>query len=154
MTITRRFAVAALAAPLALAACSAEPDVDERVVSTDPDDAVDVRLPTTPVEYPEVPLDARNSLAYEGTYVQSAEDGRDRRITLDANDGYTIRDETGIERTGTFNWYADNSRVLIRDEGQNRIFAIADGVLYELPDETTPIDAEMNETQTWRRVGR
>ena len=142
------------ALPLALAACGAENDVDERVVSTGPERGVEVDLPTVPVKYPEVPLDARNTVDYEGAYEQRRSDGRIDRITLEPDDRYTIRDQNGAERSGSFNWYADNSRILIRDAGEDRVYAIADGALYRMEDETAPLDSPRTEARTYRRVAR
>lgn len=148
------FALAATAA-LALAACNVEPnEPDDRIVDTaeaDPN-AVDVDLPRVPVEYPEVPVNARTSVDYAGSYAQTQRDGRTQTITLRDDDTYTLRDADGTETTGTYNWYSDNSRILIRRNGQNEVYAVADGALYRLPDENASTAGRRTEEQTYRRV--
>lgn len=148
------FALAATAA-FGLAACDNEPDVpDDRIVpvtESDPN-AVDVNLPDVPIEYPEVPVNARETVDYAGSYGQPQAGGGTRTITLREDDTYTIREPSGTETEGTFNWYADNSRILIRRDGENEIYAVADGALYRLPDENASTSGPRTEGQTYRRV--
>lgn len=148
------FALAATAA-LALAACDNERDVpDDRIVptaETDPN-AVDVNLPDVPVEYPEVAVNARETVDYAGTYTQGQANGRTRTITLGEDDTYTYRDESGTESRGTFNWYSDNSRILIRRDGRNEVYAIGENVLYRMADENAPTTGQKTAEQTYRRV--
>lgn len=142
------------ACALALAACGDNDNVDERIVDTaqtDPN-AVDVNLPATQPDYPLVPADARSTVDYAGTYSQRLPDGRERTITLGADDRYTIRDETGVETSGTYNWYSDNSRILIKRNGENEVYAIADGALYRLADENAPTTGTRSPETTFRRV--
>ena len=150
-----RFTLAlAAAAALGLAACDTEPnEPDERIVgaTTDPD-AVDVDLPAIPVEYPEVPVNPQATVDYAGSYAQTLPGGRTRTIAL-ADDGtYFIRDEAGRESTGTFSRSSDNRRILIRRDGETKVYAVADGVLYRLADENAPIAGQRTAEQTFRRV--
>ena len=143
----------AATAALALAACSPEAnDPDERIVDTPDPNAVDVNLPATQPDYPLVPADARSTVDYTGDYTQTTADGRQRTITLGENDTYTMRDEEGAETSGTFNWYADNRRILIRRDGENEVYAVAEGALYRLPDENASVSGERTEEQTYRRA--
>lgn len=153
--MTPRLALAALA-PLALglAACGDSNNVDDRVVSTteNMDEAVDVDLPDIPVETPQVAVNARNTVDYAGTYSQQTQGGGERSITLNADDTYSMRDESGVETSGSFNWYSDNSRILIRQDGETQVYAIADGAIYRLPDENASITGPMTPEQTYVRV--
>lgn len=144
------------AAPLALAlgACGDANEPDDRIVDTaetDPN-AVDVNLPKVPVEYPEVALNARSTVDYQGEYSQRLPGGQSRTLTLRDDDVWVFRDESGRESTGTFNWYSDNSRILIPRDGENEVYAVADGALYRLPDENAPTSGPRTEEQTFRRV--
>ena len=79
----------ALAAPLALAlaACGETTDVDDRVVQTGGvEPPADVRLPQVDVEYPQVPLDARGTVDYVGTYELRTADDQVSTIALAADD--------------------------------------------------------------------
>lgn len=144
----------ALAIPLALAlaACGDTTEVDDRVVETDDVEApVDVTLPKVDVEYPEVPLDARGTVEYAGTYELHNRDGQIDRITLGDDGTYTWIAPDGTEDTGEFTWGEDNSRILITRDGETNAFAVAEGVLYRLPEESAPLAGERSEETTWRR---
>ncbi len=144
----------ALAVPLALAlaACGYTTEVDDRVVETDDVEApVDVTLPTVEVEYPEVPVDARSTVEYAGTYELHSRDGAIDRITLEDGGTYTWLAPDGTETTGEFAWGEDNSRILITRNGETNAFAVAEDVLYRLPEESAPLAGERAEETTWRR---
>lgn len=144
----------ALAVPLALAlaACGDTTEVDDRVVETDDvETPVDVTLPTVEVEYPEVPLDARSTVEYAGTYELRSRDGEIDRITLEDGGMYTWVAPDGTETTGEFTWGEDNSRILIARDGEANAFAVAEDVLYRLPEESAPLAGERTEETTWRR---
>lgn len=151
-----RLALAALA-PLAfgLAACGDSDIVDERITGETGEMPTpgDVDLPDVPVEYPEVATNARATVDYVGTYSLSLPDGSERSITLNEDDTYSMRDESGAETTGTYNWYSDNSRILIREDGETQVYAIADGAIYRLPDANTPVSDPTTPEQTYVRVG-
>ena len=139
-----------LAAPLALAlaACGDTAPAD----TADADTAgVDVNLPQVEPRFPSVAPDARTSVNYAGTYAQPVGEG-ERAITLRTDGTYVMRDPDGAEITGTYNWYDDNSRILIKVNGENQVYAIADGALYRMPDESAPSTGTMTEEQTYRRV--
>lgn len=141
---------ALIAAPLALAlAACGDNETAETEMAEGPSPA-NVELPEVPVTYPEVPLDARSTVDYEGTYAQSTPQG-ERMITLGDDDTYVMRDETGTETRGTFNWYSDNSRILIREDGETQVYAIADGAIYRLADENTPTTGPMTAEQAYMR---
>ena len=151
-----RLALVTAVAPMALAlsACGDDTEVDDRIVDTaetDPN-AVEVNLPDGQLDYPTVPANARTSVDYAGTYSQSLPGGRTRSITLADGDRYTMRDENGVEISGTYNWYSDNSRILIKRDGRNEVYAIADGALYRLADENAPTTGKMTEEMTYRRA--
>lgn len=144
------------AAPIAfvLSACGDDTKVDDRIVDTaetDPN-AVEVNLPDGQLDFPSVPANARTSVDYAGSYTQSLPGGGTRSITLADGDRYTIRDENGVESSGTYNWYADNSRILIKRDGRNEVYAVADGALYRLADKDAPTTGTMTEEMTYRRV--
>jgi uncharacterized lipoprotein NlpE involved in copper resistance len=141
----------AIAAPLALAlaACGDRTPADDAPNETA---GVDVNLPQVDTRFPSVAPNARTSVNYAGTYAQPIGAGQ-RSITLRTDDTYVMRDENGVETTGTYNWYADNSRILIKRDGRNEVYAIADGALYRMPDEQAPTTGTMTEEQTFRRVG-
>lgn len=145
-----RFALkATIAAPiaLALAACG-DRTTDDAATETA---GVDVDLPEVDPRFPSVAPDARTSVNYAGTYAQPVGAG-ERSITLRTDDTYVMRDENGVESTGAYSWYDDNSRILIRRGGQTEVYAIADGALYRMPDEQAPTTGTMTEEQTFRRV--
>lgn len=132
---------------LGLAACggndTAEPTVDDTAATTPAD---------TAVAYPEAPLDARGSVDYAGTYTQKAADGTTRSIVLGPDDGYTITNADGSTSTGTFNWYSDNSRILIKEGGTNEVYAVADGYLYRLADENAPLNGAVTAGNAYTKV--
>ncbi|MCT2559970.1 copper resistance protein NlpE [Tsuneonella sp. YG55] len=139
-----------LAAPLALAlaACGDTAPAD----TADTDTAgVDVNLPQVDPRFPSVAPDARTSVNYAGTYAQPV-GGGERAITLRTDGTYVMRDPDGTETSGTYNWYDDNSRILIKAGGENQVYAIADGALYRMPDENASTTGTMTEAQTYRRV--
>lgn len=143
----------AFAAPLALtlAACGDTTEVDDRVVDTaEVETPADVTLPTVPVEYPEVPLNARTTVDYAGTYELSDADGQVSTIVL-REDGYTWRAPDGTETSGSFTWGPENDRILIERNGETQAFAVAQDVLYRLPSADAPADGERGEETTWRR---
>lgn len=149
----RTYSTALLAgAALALAACGDGPDGRDADSAERTAQGIDVELPEVPVEYPEVPLDARGTVDYAGTYSQRLGDGRERVIRLGEDDTFTMRDEDGVETSGTFNWYSDNSRILIRNGGDKQVFAVADGAIYRLADENAATDGPMTREQAYVRV--
>ena len=144
----------ALAAPLALAlaACGETTDVDDRVVQTGGvEPPADVRLPQVDVEYPQVPLDARGTVDYVGTYELRTADDQVSTIALAADDTYTWTAPDGTETSGSFTWGEDGSRILIERNGAPQAYAVADGVLYTLPTADAPVDGERSAATTWRR---
>ncbi len=146
-----RFARAiTLVAPLALglAACGDTTPADE---ATSEAADVPVNLPKIDPRFPSVVPNARTSVDYAGTYAQPVANG-ERSITLKTDGTYTMRDQNGVETTGTYNWYDDNSRILIKNNGENMVYAIADGTLYRMPDADSPTTGTMTEEQTYRRV--
>ncbi len=137
-------------APLALglAACGDTTPADEAT----PEAAdVPVNLPEVDPRFPSVVPNARTSVDYAGTYAQPVANG-ERSITLKTDGTYAMRDQNGVETTGTYNWYDDNSRILIKNDGENLVYAIADGALYRMPDADAPTTGTMTEEQTYRRV--
>lgn len=147
----RLMSAISFAAPLALAlaACGDTAPAD----TADADTAgVDVNLPQVEPRFPSVAPNARTSVNYAGTYAQPIGNG-ERSITLRTDGTYVLRDPNGSETSGTYNWYADNSRILIKSNGENQVYAIADGALYRMPDENASTSGPMTEEQTYRRAG-
>ena len=142
-----QFALVALA-PLALglAACGKK----EETVTTPDDTTATATTAGTPTiaatDFPAVAANARTSVQYAGTYTNGA-----NSLTLNTDDTYTlVRD--GKTSNGTFNWYSDNSRILIRDGGTTHVFAIANGALSKLASADAPTTGTMTAEQTWRRT--
>ncbi|RDC59006.1 hypothetical protein HME9302_00183 [Alteripontixanthobacter maritimus] len=146
-------AFAALApAALALTACGGETATDEGEVTTaDAEATSDTVVASGDEDFPEVVADARNTVNYAGTYSQTGTDGSTTSLTLNDDGTYTARDAAGMETNGTYNWYSDNSRILIKEGDQNRVYAIADGAIYQLADADTPTDGAKSPAQTYRR---
>ena len=142
----------ALTAPLVLAltACGDDAKEDEQAGNINGTIAAPANV-NLPAEMPAVAIDARSTVQYAGTYDQRTADGRTRSITLNANDSYTMRDENGVETTGTYNWYSDNSRILIGSGADKQVYAIADGALYQMADENTPTTGAMTADQAYFR---
>jgi hypothetical protein len=150
MTIPARLAFAAPLA-LALAACGDTTEVDDSAADTaEVETPADVTLPTVPVEYPEVPLNARTTVDYAGTYELRDADNQVSTIVL-REDGYTWRAPDGTETSGSFTWGPENDRILIEREGETQAYAVAENVLYRLPSADAPTDGERSEETTWRR---
>lgn len=139
------FALAALApAALMLSACGDSAADDENMdIETAPAEV--------PAEYPSVVTNARSTLEYAGTYEQRSSDGRIRTVTLGANDTYKMTDIEGVETTGTYNWYSDNSRILIKEGDETMVFAIADGTIYQMANAEAPINGTFSEDQAYRK---
>ena len=55
--------------------------------------------------------------------------------------------------TGTFNWYLDNSRILIKENGEDMVFAIADGALYRLSGPGAAVEGPFTEGPGMAREG-
>ena len=148
-----RIAFATIAAPLvlALAACGGNDAADTAEAGTETA-AADVNLPQVEARFPSVAPDARTSVNYAGTYAQPVGAGQ-RSVTLRTDGTYTMRDENGVETSGSYNWYSDNTRILIKQGDQNMVYAIANGALYRMPDANAPTTGTMTEEQTWRRTG-
>jgi len=151
MTIPARLAFAAPLA-LGLAACGDTTEVDDRVVDTpaEVETPPDVTLPKVPVEYPEVPLNARTTVDYAGTYELHNANGEVSTIVL-REDSYTWRAPDGTETSGSFTWGPENDRILIERAGETQAYAVAQNVLYRLPSADAPADGERSEETTWRR---
>lgn len=145
---TKTALIVILPAALALSACGGN-SADE--AATDTGETATVETPAGGAEYPQVPLDARGTVEYQGTYSQALADGRSRSLTLGTADSYTMTDEDGVESTGTFSWYSDNSRILVGSGDNKMIFAVADGMLYELPDGNAGVDAPRTPENVWTK---
>lgn len=134
-------------AALALSACGAS---EEEV--TDTDFGMDSgNAATDSTEMPAVPANARSTVDFAGTYEQRSSDGRIRTVTLNTDDTYKMTDIEGVETTGTYSWYSDNSRILIKENGQNNVFAIADGAIYEMAGPDALTTGAMTEDQMFRK---
>ncbi|MEW4449266.1 hypothetical protein [Qipengyuania sp. JC766] len=145
----RKFLTTLAIAPatLALAACGGGGDAADPVEG----EAVDVTVPKTEVSYPEVPLDARNTVDYQGTYQLRRADGTSTTIALGEDDTYRLQGEDGLVKTGEFSWYSDNSRILIRDGEENMVFGVADGYLYQLEGPEAEANGPRSADMTYER---
>ena len=133
------------AAPLAfvLAACSSQEPAG--VATTDAmgtTAAVDTNgttgMAATPAPMPSVATNARTSVKYAGTYEQTGPDGRKSSLTLNDDDTYSMTGPDGVQKQGTYSWYKDGSRILIKDGDTNNVYGVADGAVYKMNDENAP----------------
>ncbi|WP_336985506.1 hypothetical protein [Altererythrobacter aquiaggeris] len=128
----KKFTPIALTAPLALALASCGSDKAE---DTPAEAATPTAVAPATAELAPVGADARTTVAYDGTYSKTMADGTLRSITLNsADDTYSMIDGSGQPVTGTYNWYSDNSRILIKNGNETMVFAVADGAIYEMAD--------------------
>ena len=135
------------ASSLALAACGgAKTDTAE----ADPA-ATTAAVPAPAATFPAVPANARTAVKYEGTYTQTGADGKTSTLVLGPDDGFTLTAADGSITKGTYNWYSDNSRILIKEGDATRIFAIADGAVYSMTDKDAAVTGPFTEAVTWRR---
>lgn len=147
--MTRLALTIAAASSLALAACGGNKPADETAV-TDAT-ATTAAAPTAPATFPAVPANARSAVKYEGTYTQTGTDGRTSTLVLGPNDTWTMTDAGGATTKGTYNWYSDNSRILIKNGDATDVYAIADGAVYKLANKDAAVTGPFTETVTWRR---
>ena len=145
-----------LVAPLALAlaACGGDADTaeaDGTLADTTTNDTT--MMAPADGDYPQVPVDARANVNYQRTYTNTAADGTTSTIALGADDSYTMTAADGTQSTGTFNWYSDNSRILIRENGETQVYGVADGALYRLSDENADPNGPRDAATTYRASG-
>lgn len=136
------------ASSLALAACGG---AKTETAEADPA-ATTAAVPAPAATFPAVPSNARTAVKYEGTYSQTGADGKTSTLVLGPNDGYTMTAADGTSTKGTFNWYSDNSRILIKNGEATDIYAIADGAIYKLADKNAAVTGPFTEAVTWRRT--
>ena len=43
-----------------------------------------------------------------------------------------------VQKQGTYSWYKDGSRILIKDGDTNNVYGVADGAVYKMNDENAP----------------
>ncbi|ANY19252.1 hypothetical protein A6F68_00723 [Tsuneonella dongtanensis] len=113
-----------------------------------PADTTAATAPMAEATFPAVPTNARTSVKYEGSYSQTGADGKTSTLALGPNDSWTLTAADGTVTKGTYNWYSDNSRILIGDD----VYAIADGAVYKLADKNAPVTGPFTEDVTWRRT--
>lgn len=147
--MTGRFSLALVAvSTLALAACGgAKTDT----VTADPA-ATTAAAPAPVATFPAVPANARTAVKYEGTYSQTGADGKTSTMALGPNDTWTMTAADGTVTKGTYNWYSDNSRILIKNGDATDVYAIADGAIYKMTDKDAAVTGPFNESVTWRRT--
>ena len=120
-----------LAAPLALALAACGGNDDAAEAGND----YGAAETAAPAELATVGADARSNVAYDGTYTKTMADGTTRSITLNsADESFSMVTGDGEPVTGNFNWYSDNSRILIKNGEDTMVFGVADGVIYEMAD--------------------
>lgn len=134
----------AAASSLALAACGGAKTDDATLAEAD---TTTMAKPAAPATFPAVATDARSTLKYEGTYTQAGADGTTSTLVLGPNDTWTMTAADGTKTNGTYNWYSDNSRILINDD----IYAIADGAVYKMASKDAAVTGPFTENVTWRR---
>lgn len=136
------FALAA-ASSLALAACGGAKTDETTTAEAD----TTMATPAAPATFPAVATNARGTLKYEGTYTQTGADGKTSTLVLGPNDTWTMTAADGTTTNGTYNWYSDNSRILIGDD----VYAIADGAVYKMASKEAAVTGPFTEDVTWRR---
>jgi hypothetical protein len=144
------FAFAAVSS-LALAACGTKQP--EPTATESPADAAAAAIETAPAGFPTVPANARTTVKYQGAYSHLGADGKSTTLLLGPDDSFTMTDPDGKVTKGTYNWYSDNSRILIKDGDTTSVFAVADGAIYKLADKDAPITGPFTNDVTWRRIG-
>ena len=112
-----------------------------------PADTTVAAAPAPAATFPSVPANARTSVKFEGTYSQTGADGKTSTLALGPNDSWTMTAADGTVTKGTYNWYSDNSRILIGED----VYAIADGAIYKLADKNAAVTGPFTEAVTWRR---
>ncbi|MFN6933705.1 MAG: hypothetical protein ACK4NZ_00960 [Tsuneonella sp.] len=112
-----------------------------------PADTTVAAAPAPAATFPAVPANARTAVKFEGTYSQTGADGKTSTLALGPNDSWTMTAADGTVTKGTYNWYSDNSRILIGED----VYAIADGAIYKLADKNAPVTGPFTEAVTWRR---
>lgn len=112
-----------------------------------PADTTVAAAPAPAATFPAVPANARTAVKFEGTYSQTGADGKTSTLALGPNDSWTMTAADGTVTKGTYNWYSDNSRILIGEE----VYAIADGAIYKLADKNAAVTGPFTEAVTWRR---
>ncbi|MXO75671.1 hypothetical protein GRI40_10625 [Altererythrobacter aerius] len=137
------------AGSLALAACGGA-DTAERdaAATTAATTGTTATAPAATATFPAVPANARTTVQYEGTYSQTGADGRASTLVLGPNDTWTMTAPDGTKTSGTYNWYSDNSRILIGED----VYAIADGAIYKLASKDAAVTGPFTEAMTWRRA--
>lgn len=140
----------AAASSLALAACGGAKTADP--AATDASTAPTTTATTTAATFPAVATDARNTIDYQGTYRQTGADGKASTLALGPNDSWTMTAADGTVTRGTFNWYSDNSRILIKNGDTTDVYALADGAIYKLANKDAPVTGPFTEAVTWRRA--
>lgn len=136
----RRMIALAAAAPIALlAACGSSGSDDDAAPA--PIDTMGLQTPQ-PASMPPVPENALETVAFEGSYTMTGLDGSVSRITLDPEaDSYEFTGGDGSTTSGNFTRMDDGSRIMIEDfDGRDGYFAIADGAIYRLASDTTPVE--------------
>ncbi len=130
----------ALAAPLALALAACGGNKTEDTATAD--GGTEAASPMAAGDYPSIGAEARTAVKYDGTYTQTAADGTTSSLTLNsADESYTMTDAAGVETSGNYNWYSDNSRILIKSGDETMVYGIADGVIYKMESADAPMTA-------------
>lgn len=141
----------AAASSLALAACGSNKPAPEPTESAA--DAAAAAIAPAPTGFPTVPANARTAVKYQGSYSTTGADGKSSTLLLGEGDTWTMTGPDGKQTKGTFNWYSDNSRILIKNGDTTDVYAVADGAIYKLAGKDAPINGPMTEAMTWRRIG-
>lgn len=146
--MNRRFAFALVtASSLALAACGGGKTETAQADAA----ATTAAAPAPAATFPAVPANARTTVKFEGTYSQTGADGKTSSLALGPNDTWTMTAADGTVTKGTYNWYSDNSRILIKNGDATDIYAIADGAIYKMADKDAAVTGPFTEAVTWRR---
>ena len=146
----RKLNTLAILAPaaLALSACGgSEADVPESDTAAEAPAAAEADTPA-------VPADPRATVDFAGTYEKLGEDGRKVSLTLNDDDTYSMVDGDKVETTGTYNWYSDNRRILIKEGEETMVYAVGDGALYKLDNADVVIEDQIDEAHMWRKAIR
>lgn len=87
---------------------------------------------------PPVAVDARSKVKYAGSYSQTAGEGKDLTLKLNADDSYEWTGADGKTVKGKIAWSADGSRIVLDGAPDAPAFAVADGAVYKLASKDAP----------------
>lgn len=143
--IRRRLSLAALALPLALAACGDQPegesadDFASRVNAGDAAATPQADGPRDP-SMPRVAANGAQALSAKAAYTQPAAEGETPNSLAIRQDGTFTLVEDGRTLEGGWEWLPDGKRLRLKGVVHQPIVLVADGALYRMQNENVPFD--------------